>query len=776
MTQINDNVQKLLEKRYLLRDNEGKLIEHTWSDISMRVATNIAQAENEKDIPYYIEQFYKKINNMEFIPSSPCFTAGNKVTKSDGSMINIEDIKIGDRVITHDRNVKSVSQIFERQTSEKIYNLNVCKLLNDEFKCTGNHPIFAVKKETIKYPSGKIRRESEFKYSKPEWIFAKDLAEGDYVVVSHYNADIINDVSVINTQELIQSRFECCEKNGLIYGLVDRITPNGISCKSPTNKGIPKEVPLNNDIMLLFGYWLAEGSLSIERNRLRFTFHKDEIEYVKQVSQIGETYFGLTPTTETYNNTTEVCFHSKTLVYLFESIFGHGNDKIKIPEYFMYLPYEKQKTLLVGMFRGDGCHYNNIENLDTPDRFVMALNNYNLVGQIYFLCLRLGYYCSMTKQWDKKQEKYYYKIESAPNYMKDLCVLIGKNELIERKYQCSFKSVGGYLCSPVQSITNEFMDTIVYNLEVDDDHSYVVNGIAVHNCIFNAGTPSQSLSSCFVVDIEDNIEGIFSTVAECAKIFQMSGGAGFSMRKIRPRGALCNSSGSTASGVISFMNVFNEVVNRVKQGNKRNGALKIDLPCDHPEIFDFIHSKDDTTQLNNMNISVSITDEFINAVENNKDWELIFNNKVYQTVKAIDLWNEIMLSAWKTAEPGLSMQGNMNRGNMNPHLHMEVFGNPCMEYINIPYSSCNLASINLKKVFGLEDVNWNTLKENIELSFRFLDDMITVNRLPLKKIEEVTKAIRPIGLGTMGFAQLLYMLKIPSILSSISTTKQELKD
>lgn len=280
-------------------------------------------------------------------------------------------------------------------------------------------------------------------------------------------------------------------------------------------------------------------------------------------------------------------------------------------------------------------------------------------------------------------------------------------------------------------------------------------------CIFNAGTTSQSLSSCFVVDIEDNIEGIFQTVAECAKIFQMAGGAGFSMRKIRPKGALCNSSGSTASGVVSFMYIFDEVVNRVKQGNKRNGALKIDLPCDHPEIFDFVRCKNDTTQLNNMNISVSITNEFINAVENDSDWELKFNGKTYQVIKARDLWNEIMFSAWKTAEPGLSMQSNMNGGNMNPHLHKEVFSNPCSEYVNIPYSSCNLASINLKKIVKDGKIDWETLKENIELTFRFLDNMITMNRLPLKKIEEITKAIRPIGLGTMGFAQLLYILKIP---------------
>lgn len=281
-------------------------------------------------------------------------------------------------------------------------------------------------------------------------------------------------------------------------------------------------------------------------------------------------------------------------------------------------------------------------------------------------------------------------------------------------------------------------------------------------CIFNAGTPSQSLSSCFIVDIEDNIEGIFQTVAECAKIFQMSGGAGFSMRKIRPNGAKCKSSGSNASGVVSFMFIFNEVVNRVKQGNKRNGAIKIDLPCDHPEIFEFVHSKDDTNELNNMNISVSITTEFVEAVESNSDWDLKFKGKVYQTVKATDLWNEIMQCAHKTGEPGLSYQSNMDEGNMNPHINLEVFGNPCHEFVNVPYSSCNLASINLIKIVNKSnEINWIKLEENIRLTFRFLDDMITMNKLPLKKIEDMTKSLRPIGLGTMGFAQLLYTLKIP---------------
>ena len=226
-------------------------------------------------------------------------------------------------------------------------------------------------------------------------------------------------------------------------------------------------------------------------------------------------------------------------------------------------------------------------------------------------------------------------------------------------------------------------------------------------CIFNAGTLSQSLSSCFIVDIEDNIEGIFQTVAECAKIFQMSGGAGFSMRKIRPNGASCKSSGSNASGVVSFMFIFNEVVNRVKQGNKRNGAIKIDLPCDHPEIFSFVHSKDDTSELNNMNISVSITREFVEAVEKNSNWDLKFNGLVYETVKAIDLWNEIMQCAHKTGEPGLSYQTNMDEGNMNPHINLEVYGNPCFT------EDMKLLTVEGYKTFGeltgktVEVINFN---------------------------------------------------------------------
>ena len=278
--------------------------------------------------------------------------------------------------------------------------------------------------------------------------------------------------------------------------------------------------------------------------------------------------------------------------------------------------------------------------------------------------------------------------------------------------------------------------------------------------LLNAGTKVQQLSSCFIVSIDDNIESIMNTVAECSKIFQKSGGAGFNISKLRPKGSPLKNSGGQAGGVVSFMRIFDRVVEEIKHGNSRKGALKIDLDDNHPDIFEFIQSKDNTNELNNMNISVSISDKFMESVINDSDWELVFEGKVYKKIKARELWNKIISNAWKTGEPGLSFRDTMNRGNPNPHLGEIKSTNPCSEFVNIPYSSCNLGSINLLKFVENEIFNWNKFKQYIHYSVRFLDNMISVNKLPLSKIQEVTEQIRPIGLGTMGLADAMFALKI----------------
>lgn len=221
-------------------------------------------------------------------------------------------------------------------------------------------------------------------------------------------------------------------------------------------------------------------------------------------------------------------------------------------------------------------------------------------------------------------------------------------------------------------------------------------------CLLNAGTDVQQLSSCFIVDIDDTIESIMGTAGECAKIFQKSGGAGFNISKLRPRGSTLKSSGGKASGPVSFMKIFDAVVEEVKHGNSRKGALKIDLDCDHPDIFEFIHCKDSTDQLTNMNISVSVTDEFMDAVINNKKWELVFDNKVHKSVNAKDLWDEIISSAWKTGEPGISFRSIMDKGNANPHLGVIKSSNPCLHK-----DTYMVTENGLEKISRLNSKIWN---------------------------------------------------------------------
>ncbi len=251
-----------------------------------------------------------------------------------------------------------------------------------------------------------------------------------------------------------------------------------------------------------------------------------------------------------------------------------------------------------------------------------------------------------------------------------------------------------YSLTHIEEIMIQDFEGYVYNLEVEEDNTYIANGIVVHNC--------------FIIDIDDNMESIAEAWKEASLIFKSGGGVGFNISSLRPKGALVKSSNGEASGPISFMKVFNTIVEQVKQGGRRKGAIKVDLNVEHPDIIDFIHCKDNTSELNNMNISVSISDAFMEAVKNNKDWPLVFNDKVYRVVKARDLWDEIIKSAWATGEPGLSFRDTMDRANPNPHLGHVWSTNPCLHK-----DALMVTENGLEKISELKSKIWNG-KEFVE--------------------------------------------------------------
>jgi ribonucleoside-diphosphate reductase alpha chain len=281
--------------------------------------------------------------------------------------------------------------------------------------------------------------------------------------------------------------------------------------------------------------------------------------------------------------------------------------------------------------------------------------------------------------------------------------------------------------------------------------------------LMNAGARLGQLSACFVLPVGDSIEEIFESLKYQAMIHKSGGGTGFSFSRLRERDDLVGSTKGVASGPVSFMKIFDVTTDIIKQGGKRRGANMGILRYDHPDIMDFILSKDaENTILSNFNISVGMDDEFFEKLDADDYIELRSprSGKIINRIKAKTMWDTIINKAWQTADPGLIFLDEINRKNPVRHIADIEATNPCGEQPLMPYEPCNLGSINLSKFVKDGQVDWDHLKEVIHLSTKFLDNVIDANKFPVDKIEKMARTTRKIGLGYMGFADLLLLLGV----------------
>ena len=355
--------------------------------------------------------------------------------------------------------------------------------------------------------------------------------------------------------------------------------------------------------------------------------------------------------------------------------------------------------------------------------------------------------------------------ENAKNVLKRRYLKKDNKGSITETPERMFKRVARHIAKAEKNYGNDTdvkkMEDIFYNMMTE------LKFLPNSPTLMNAGRRLGQLAACFVLPIEDSIDGIFDSLKNAAIIHKSGGGTGFSFSRLRPKDSRVGTTGGIASGPVSFMKIFNTATEQVKQGGTRRGANMAILRVTHPDIMDFIYSKKSNNELNNFNISVGVTDVFMKAVANESTYDLIDprEKKKVGEMNAAEVYQALVKQAWKNGDPGVVFLDRLNRDNPTPALGEIESTNPCGEQPLLPMEACNLGSINLAKfvtyIDGEPAVDYHALKEVVFWSVRFLDNTIDMSKYPLPEIDQMVRGNRKIGLGVMGFADLLYQLKIP---------------
>ena len=666
---LSKNSLEVLRRRYLRRGEDGEPIE-TPAQMFYRVAHHLGKAEAifGGDVEEATETFYHMLTNLRFFPNSPtftgagtplgqlaaCFTADMRVT-TDRGVKPIVQLKPGDRVLTHKGRFRPVTEVMQRRYQGDLLHIKV-KLIGTTMEVTPEHPILT--------PSG--------------WVEAGDLQVGDWVAIGAPNG------------QQPRPRFDLAE-SVYAHELELQVTEEAVRARRPStyqNSGrqshwVRRFIDLTPDLARLCGYYVAEGTIGPDETYVRFTFHEDEKAYQQDVIHLVKKIFDAPVNTSvaSQGKWISINVYSRVVASWFQKHFGHGSTHKRLPTWLQYADRDIQEQFFIGLMRGDGMFFERQyfvkgrKSAKTFRSLRLTLSNPELIQQIWQMALRLGYDASIRPvdtSYVTPNASDAAQISMPPLSSRDLVKKAFGIDLPEpdaRYLRSHVRRENGATFFQIERIDITPYDGVVYNCEVDEDHTYVTEGVVVHNC--------------FVLPIEDDMgkhpDGIFMTLRNAALIQQTGGGNGFSFSRLRPRGDRVMTSKGIATGPVGFLEAYDRAFDVIAQGGTRRGANMAVLNVDHPDIEEFISAKAEEGRLTNFNISVGITDAFMEAVEKGEDFDLINprTGKVWKTVNARELFDKIAYYAHKNGEPGLLFLDTANRTNPVPHLYKLEATNPC---------------------------------------------------------------------------------------------------
>ncbi len=684
ITKLEGIRQKVFMDRYSLKDPSGNPLEFYPEHLWARVARGIAAIETtEETRAEWEKKFFEALTDFQFVPGGRilagagsghqvtyynCMPPDQEVLTADGYR-PISEIKVGDLVVTHRNRLRPVLHRFERETEEPLYIIRPKKVGYDDLRLTGDHKVYVVRSEWVNKHKSRdgLRLQHE-----PDWIPAKEIKPGDYVAVAYngeeHSPDIISLLDYVPGYEMEDGKLFKPTKRG----------DHGYVSDWGTHYKIQDRLELDGELCYLFGRWLGDGCVAHRTGTdipsgIKFVFSLDEKNEAVEIARIIEAKFGIDSSIKLSSTERwyDLWVNSMPIGEFFKAFLGCYSHSKQIPDQLMHLPTELTLELLRGLFSADGYVSDN--------KLGIVLANRTLTIQMHQLLLRMGYLFSIRENTHHLGRVPAYRVQATANECGRLFERFfgvqAPEHNIDLKYYFEYDNLNWVR---IDEIAIEDYSGIVMDIEVEEDHSFVSAGMVVSNCFV---IPSP----------EDSRHGILDNLKLMTEIMARGGGVGINLSTLRPRGSYIKTVNGTASGPCSWAQLYSVATGDViQQGGSRRGALMLMLDDTHPDIEEFITVKRTAGKIEHANLSVCISDAFMQAVKDDTDWNLTWGGEVKKTIRAKQLWDLICTSAWESAEPGMVFIDRYNKESNTWYYENIRCVNPCVTGDTLVYTDQGL--------------------------------------------------------------------------------------